>query len=159
VTIAIMSVLMGLLLSGVQRVREAAARTKCQNNLRQIALALHHYHDARGGLPPGISSTKSNEAYPRLAWPARLLPYLELDALWRQVEPAYRVDRNPSHNPPHSDFSTVVPVFGCPLDPRHNEAQPTHFNRRAALTSYVGVLGRDYKSSDGVLFRDSHIRL
>jgi prepilin-type N-terminal cleavage/methylation domain-containing protein/prepilin-type processing-associated H-X9-DG protein len=105
VVIAIIAILIGLLLPAVQKVRAAAARIKCQNNLKQIGLALHNHHDAVGTLPPG--SLRPN-VFSSLS---RLLPYIEQDNLFRQI------DFNVSHN--LNPGPKGIPVSGllCPADP------------------------------------------
>src|SRR2546421_2534374 len=79
VVIAIIAVLIGLLLPAVQKVRETANRTKCSNNLKQIGLALHSYHDIKRAFPP--SHTTSPQTH---NWVAFILPYLEQENLAHQ---------------------------------------------------------------------------
>src|SRR6187200_1041856 len=80
VVIAIIAVLIGLLLPAVQKVREAAARTACQNSLKQIGLAMHNYHDAYNIFPPPGTTVA-----PRHGWATFILPYLEQGNLARQM--------------------------------------------------------------------------
>lgn len=155
--IAIIAILIGLLLPAIQQVRETAARVSCANNLKQIGLALHQYHDASKFLPAGFTS--GDNPIPYTTWLTRILPFIEQDALWQAAIQAYGVSALPYQNPPHRGFSTPIQVYSCPDDPRVATPQYTHKGRFPALTSYVGVLGTAYDRTDGVLYVNSSIRL
>ena len=159
VVIGIIAVLMGLLLSAVQNVRAAAARLKCQNNLKQLALALHQHHDTLGALPPGHRSFANRDRMPYSGWPLSSLPFLEQAPLLDQAAVAYLSNPNP-FKPPHPGLSTVVPVFTCPSDGRTDSPQiAVRTGTRVALLSYLGVAGRDAVATrDGMLFQDSKTR-
>jgi prepilin-type processing-associated H-X9-DG protein len=159
VVIGIVGLLMALLLPAVQKVRAAAGKIQCANKLKQIGLALHMYHDSNNSLPLGVTSETARPAYARMSWCTRLLPYLDQTALWQQTQQAYRRESSPFVNPPHVGLDTVVSAFGCPADDRVQQSHGTHRNRRVALTSYVGVMGTDLYSRDGVLFLDSRVRI
>src|SRR5271163_4758427 len=88
VVIAIIAILISMLVPAVQQVRAAAARAHCQNNLRQIGLALHNYHDHNKSLPPGYYDTApwpNNDAGPGWGWASFILAELEQTSLQRQV--------------------------------------------------------------------------
>jgi prepilin-type N-terminal cleavage/methylation domain-containing protein/prepilin-type processing-associated H-X9-DG protein len=159
VVIAILAVLIGLLLPAVQKVRDAAARAACANNLRQIGVGLHAYHGTHGRLPPGVSYRDRNDPYPFMSWLTRILPYVEQSSLWEQAEKAYAQDRWFQNNPPHTGLATVVPLYSCPTDSRTSQVGLAGGRLPVAFTSYLGVEGRDQYRLDGVLYLDSTIRL
>src|SRR4051794_775031 len=91
VVIGILAVLMGLLFPVAQRVREAAYQTSCQNNLKQIGVALQAYHNTKGVLPPGyfcesVNAMEADYNRPGWGWAAYILPYLEQSALAAQFQ-------------------------------------------------------------------------
>jgi prepilin-type N-terminal cleavage/methylation domain-containing protein len=103
VVIAIIAVLLGLLLPAVQKIREAASRLSCQNNLKQIGLAFHHHHDVLNGFPTGGWQWFTPPAYvngqaltgnnQRAGWGFQILPYIEQGNVWRGGSAATDTDR------------------------------------------------------------------
>ncbi|MBX3437873.1 MAG: DUF1559 domain-containing protein [Planctomycetaceae bacterium] len=135
VVIAIIAILIALLLPAVQQAREAAKRTQCKNNLKQICLAMHNYHDTFGSFPPG-AILRDRHLYPYCSmqgspdndsgapWPVLLLPYLEQTALYQTFSPEGswfpRWDfRNGIYVPQNYTAQEVdsPPMYRCPSNP------------------------------------------
>ncbi|MDY3552714.1 DUF1559 domain-containing protein [Gemmata sp. JC717] len=159
VALAVIAVLIGLLLPAVQKARGAAARAKCQNNLKQIGSALHQYHDTERRFPTGLSGATGGSNRPYLGWLARTLPWLEQGPLWEQVERAFATDPDPAKfygHLPHAQLSaTPVRHFACPSDPRAPGPAVAPGAIAVAFTSYLGVEGTDQYKNDGLLYLDS----
>src|SRR5262245_41944510 len=108
VVIAIIAILIGLLLPAVQKVREAAARMSCSNNLKQLALGVHNYQDSQGRIPYNGDDIRRSGCcytvgYTQWSWLARMLPYIEQDNRYKQLGIG---DNNP--------ISNVIGLFGPP---------------------------------------------
>jgi prepilin-type N-terminal cleavage/methylation domain-containing protein/prepilin-type processing-associated H-X9-DG protein len=114
VVIAIIAILIGLLLPAVQKVREAAARMQCQNNLKQIGLALHNFHDANSKLPPSRTGAPIGAPVrPAIGIHAFLLPYMEQDNIFKLVD--FTVPYNHANNA--AAAAGNVKSYTCPSDP------------------------------------------
>src|SRR5438270_1517279 len=115
VVIAILAVLIGLLLPAVQKVREAANLATCKNNLKQIGLAMHNYYDTWSSYPVGYydpTPWPQLDTGPGWGWGAYLLPFLEQDNLYRQIN--FKLDVG---DPANADIRTVfLKIFFCPSD-------------------------------------------
>jgi prepilin-type processing-associated H-X9-DG protein/prepilin-type N-terminal cleavage/methylation domain-containing protein len=187
VVIAVIGVLMGLLLSAVQKVRESANRAKCQNNLRQIGLALHDYHAQRETFPPGVddpNQSPPNGYHTCWSWMATLLPYIEQENLWKQADDwAHSGSFSQAYwwpwggalqtppTPPNPALRQRIALYNCPSDARQLTTQfetigPGTWSVTVAFTGYQGVSGvrGDYIAPDdqrmtGILYVASRTRI
>lgn len=145
VVIAIIAVLIGLLLPAVQRVREAASRIKCLNNLKQLGLAMHNYHDTMQAFPPAYvnkGGSYLNSGFPFThGWAPFILPYIEQQPLYN----LYRWDL-PQYVPENEPvFTSQLKIFQCPSTPeqdRYFTMGPfAYFGTRAGCGDYTIALG------------------
>jgi len=125
VVIAIIAVLIALLLPAVQQAREAARRSQCKNNLKQIGLAMHNYHDTHNTFPPGdiydsVYGTSSGPRRTNIGWAVFLLPFVDQGPLYNQIGSAsgnFVYDWNSNNQALFNLAKTSLPAYVCPSDP------------------------------------------
>jgi prepilin-type N-terminal cleavage/methylation domain-containing protein len=157
VVIAIIAVLIGLLLPAVQKVREAANRMKCGNNLKQIGLALHNYHDTNQCFPPGQDNAIGNQwtsnlpYWNRACWFQHILPYVEQDDLYKRLKD-YMAGNLPApyitfaangipNQPDPRGRNTILSLFVCPTDANSPKGRTALGNEQGFHSNYVTCAG------------------
>jgi prepilin-type N-terminal cleavage/methylation domain-containing protein/prepilin-type processing-associated H-X9-DG protein len=178
VVIAIIGILIGLLLPAVQKVREAANRMKCANNLKQLGLALHNYHDTQAHFPssyvfdqPNLSSDKCNmpDRPGRMSWALAILPYVEESAQFNALNPnksffSLRFDQNEANKPTQVARNVR---FECPSDPNSNDknANCNYFAVQGGGTVAgtfcvsTGGFPSRYNYTNGIMYNNSAVRM
>jgi len=152
VVIAIIAVLIALLLPAVQQAREAARRSQCKNNLKQLGLAMHNYHDTHSVFPPGMfnyiqSLSPASGSFPedpaqghRRTWMHMILPFIDQAPLYNTISPLFSTTTEAMNYPSRW---TVVPMLVCPSDPNSPKVitagatSPTAANSQGFSGNYV----------------------
>ncbi len=176
VVIAIIAILIALLLPAVQQAREAARRSQCLNNLKQIGIAIHNHHDARGRFPYGYQSKVWADdptgtvpaGHFRWSTLAELTPYLEQSVIYDKIDLTVPMiggpDAQPTGEPPYAVFNQnapyvrlAVPTFLCPSDPGERVSDdwgPVNYVSCAG----TGLNGGDSADADGTFYLNSETR-
>jgi prepilin-type N-terminal cleavage/methylation domain-containing protein/prepilin-type processing-associated H-X9-DG protein len=180
VVIAIIGILVALLLPAVQAAREAARRTSCGNNFRQVGLAMHNYADAKKTFPPGIllwpygscAGPSGAAGYSGWGWGTFVLPYMEETLVYEQIN--FKLP-SPTTGPNFRATANIIQSYLCPSDPQGAEltfmtnggTNGTHPDEDCGRTNMAGVAdSSDWTcdgatataTGDGTLFNKSHVR-
>lgn len=173
VVIAIIAILIALLLPAVQQAREAARRSTCKNNLKQIGLALHNYHDAHGAFPAGRYSS-AGQIYLGHSTQTMLLPYIDQAPLYNSMDVSIGFNAAPNFG---AASATVLPAFLCPSNPVTEGVNwtggtnPSHSdpNNDSARTHYVGIsdsgtgrrgsLSLVVENGNGIIYHNSRTKI
>ncbi len=161
VVIAIIATLVAILLPAVQQAREAARRSNCKNNLKQIGIALHNYHDTYNTLPPGYvrnvaNFTSCNGSAYNFSWGMLILPFIEQPALYDSLSTFQTMQLAVSDANALSQMQKGISAYRCPSDtaPETNDQIPFGTNRYLATSNYVGNNDRNGNPSNNSTWPD-----
>jgi prepilin-type N-terminal cleavage/methylation domain-containing protein/prepilin-type processing-associated H-X9-DG protein len=185
VVIAIIGILIALLLPAVQKVRAAAGRIKCANNMKQQGIALHHYHDVYGSFPNGMVNDDEMPPagyHPEWSWMALTMQFYEEGNLYQEADNYAHMGKASDGyynafgdlgKPPNPAVKVVVKLWTCPADPRTDLSgtgvTDTTLSITVAFTEYLGINGTQApgplslnggrKGLDGIFFHQSKVRI
>jgi prepilin-type N-terminal cleavage/methylation domain-containing protein/prepilin-type processing-associated H-X9-DG protein len=158
VVIAIIAILIALLVPAVQKVREAAARSQCQNNLKQIGVAIHNFEGVNKCFPVGQAARSSDKSF---GWGTYILPFIEQDPLYKKLEGRYTLfidpraqrDPNPVEIRQGNNYATavkpliatIIPTYTCPID----QSPLNHPKSTAGRTNYAACMGTSNDGANG----------
>jgi prepilin-type processing-associated H-X9-DG protein/prepilin-type N-terminal cleavage/methylation domain-containing protein len=170
VVMAIIGIVIAMTIPAVQHVRATAARAECQNNLKQIALALQGFQSQHKRFPPALNTNTSDQWY--LSWMGRILPFIEQDNWARTILPEYQRVYSPwgyfwlagwGGQPPHVGLGQLIDLYKCPSESRILLAKDldlgTGNQADTAFTDYLGVSGTDGASADGIFIVGAGVRV
>jgi prepilin-type N-terminal cleavage/methylation domain-containing protein/prepilin-type processing-associated H-X9-DG protein len=183
VVIAIIGILMALLMPAVQKIREAAKRTQCANQMKQMGVALHHYHTTHNTFPPAMKDPDESPYnkpphygfHPYWTWMAHILPFIEQSSLWNVAE-SWAQKGGMHHIPwgdlwnhfaaaqPNPALETPLTLYICPMDTRPRVyIHPVPYGEyyKLAIFSYVaisGIEGRSKGDQSGLIYGQSRVR-
>jgi len=154
VVIAIIAILIALLLPAVQQAREAARRTQCKNNMKQLGLALHNYHDVYNQFPINYSTVFTLDNISS-SWMVGILPYIEQANLYSQINPNFGINNDPRSLTPNTVppvnpsngwvAKQIIPAYRCPSDTSDAiMGGRANYGGTWAVNSYKGVAGANW---------------